>query len=171
MTLTGQTNLRRVNNMSYANRNDYEPQNVGQASAFSHVRHVDQSSRTNDVNTNADEQWVHDVTIKIKEYSSLEEGWDSYGAPPISVGAISGAAAMVQQLHGLPRPFIAPTSEGGVTFEWHRTGTNFAIEILDVDEIEVTYHLLSGDSWSGALTDLPIDASQVADLMFSDPSR
>jgi hypothetical protein len=66
---------------------------------------------------------------------------------------------------------VAPTSEGGVMFEWHRTGTNFVMEIVDEGEIEVTYHLLDGRSWSGALEDLPIDASEVADLIFSDSSR
>lgn len=61
------------------------------------------------------------VTI-LKEFASLEDDWDSYGAKKITISAIARAISffinVVSQKGSLPQPFISPSPCGGIDFEW-----------------------------------------------------
>ncbi len=65
--------------------------------------------------------WEKDSqTQLLNEISTLEEGWDGYGAPAISEQAVSNAKKMLDQLEQrdvLPTS-IVPTTSGTIAFEW-----------------------------------------------------
>ncbi len=112
--------------------------------------------------------WAYEAHLTIKGFLALQEGWDSYGAPIISDRAIEAALLFVDKIADLPKPFVAPTSEGGVVVEWHRKSSDIALEFGAAGGLEVTYHLPNGSAWSGRMVDIPIDDSVMADLLFGD---
>jgi hypothetical protein len=69
----------------------------------------------------------HSIVEKLKSFAALEANWDSYDAKPIEWSTIIRAikfsnhilyAIDSQDKDVVPRPFIAPRSDGGVQFEW-----------------------------------------------------
>lgn len=49
-----------------------------------------------------------DIYSRLDEFAALEDGWDSYGAPPITAEAIASAKHLIGSLG------ITPTNRGGV---------------------------------------------------------
>lgn len=106
-----------------------------------------------------EDEWTYQTTLRIKEFGLLSQGWDSYGAPDIGHQAISRAIELVRTFASLPlRPFVAPTSEGGVEFEWSMgEHARLSVDIDEVGQIEVFYVLPDGREWSGSLGSEPDD--------------
>jgi hypothetical protein len=55
------------------------------------------------------------------EFSKLEENWDSYGGLPIGPAAIRAAYIVSNVLKNITifPPGVVPTSNGGISLEWH----------------------------------------------------
>lgn len=63
---------------------------------------------------------IDELVQKIESFADLEEGWDSYGADPISTEAIESAKRLLFQLtedHRLPDG-VSPNTGGGVDLFW-----------------------------------------------------
>lgn len=69
----------------------------------------------------------HSITNRLKKFATLEAGWDSYNAKPIKWLTISRAIKFFSNVlcvvesenkDVVPRPFVAPLSDGGIQFEW-----------------------------------------------------
>src|ERR1700689_4670777 len=119
----------RSSNMSAYERRGYKSQPAAESSAFSNDRDIAESLRSVSGAPPNECDWSHDALIVIKEMWALNEGWDSYGSPRITTVALDYAGNLVEHMQGLPRPFVAPTSEGGVMFEWHRSNINLVVEV------------------------------------------
>ncbi|MHB1034035.1 MAG: hypothetical protein ACYC35_11660 [Pirellulales bacterium] len=76
-------------------------------------------------------QWFGDLLERITELGNLEENWDSYGARPIDPRcAVATADLLLSLLDATtPKPFIVPTTRGGIQLEWHRAGADLEIRI------------------------------------------
>ncbi|MBM3943539.1 MAG: hypothetical protein FJ316_11610 [SAR202 cluster bacterium] len=64
-----------------------------------------------------------EVVDRLEHLATLPPDWDSYGAVPIKPEAIEKTKAMFKQILPLvrkdvPLPFIAPSPDGGVEWEW-----------------------------------------------------
>lgn len=106
--------------------------------------------------------WAHLTEMKIKDFGYLITGWDSYGAPEVTSTAIATAVHMVDQLKNLPwHPFVGPTSDGGVQFEWVRGESYLSYEVLPGGAIEVAYAHPDGREWLGPLGEEPDDLQSV----------
>ena len=53
---------------------------------------------------------------RLQELLDLPPNWDSYGSPPPTKAAIDTASRLLENL-GVPFPFVAPISGGGIQIE------------------------------------------------------
>ncbi|MFH1921740.1 MAG: hypothetical protein ABIP48_17895 [Planctomycetota bacterium] len=77
--------------------------------------------------------WLSFVHKQLQAIESLPDGWDSYGAPRPSASILSGARNLIEclsQAPGLPQPYVNPTRNGGVQFEWEAGERYFELEVL-----------------------------------------
>ena len=77
---------------------------------------------------------------RLKEFVQLQEGWDSYSGRPISRGAIEQAKTIILKALSeeirLPKPFVSPTSVGGVGLEWTlESGKELLLEISPTGDL------------------------------------
>lgn len=74
---------------------------------------------------------------KSEEFRALSDGWDSYKATSPAKSTIDFALNFLQDATSmfaayslvLPTPFFAPTLNGGVQFEWEKSGRELELEI------------------------------------------
>lgn len=59
----------------------------------------------------------------LDRLAELKPGWDSYGAPALSLAALKVARVM------LDAPQVVPTPGGGIQLEWHQDGLDIEIVI------------------------------------------
>ena len=73
--------------------------------------------------------WLAAISRQVHSFLSLREGWDSYGAPPVSERATRTILAAIQSLasSSTPIPSVAPTPDGGVQVEWHERGVDLEL--------------------------------------------
>jgi hypothetical protein len=68
------------------------------------------------------QRWVGSVLPAIDEFLRLPEGWDTYNGQPLKLDTGMFALQLLYDVMN-PRasvPLVAPTSPGGVQFEWHQ---------------------------------------------------
>lgn len=75
---------------------------------------------------------IGEMEGKLGRFAALEQGWDSYGAPPIDVGAIEEAREIWTALieRSLPDPWAAPGGDAGIGFQWDLKRVKFYIDIV-----------------------------------------
>ena len=99
-----------------------------------------------------DDDWLFEALIHIKELDLLPEGWDGTVAPPPSAATRQWAASFLELVHanvrGIARPMIAPTINGGVSVEWHRSDAHVDFE-FDNGEVLVYATTNDGYEWEG----------------------
>ncbi|MBN2215958.1 MAG: hypothetical protein JW719_01145 [Pirellulales bacterium] len=84
--------------------------------------------------------WLPDIFKQLEAIASLPDGWDSYGAPAPDVNKLEAAGGLLFCLcvnSDLPKPYVNPTRNGGVQFEWEKDQRYFEIEV--VGERAATY--------------------------------
>ncbi len=79
-------------------------------------------------------EWMGALLIpRLTRLTQLGSNWDTYGAPPISRGAVAFAAELVgilaDQVADLGVPNVAPMSSGGVELEWSAGELYASLEI------------------------------------------
>lgn len=62
--------------------------------------------------------------VQLQELADLPPNWNSYRARPIDARAIAAVRALLET-----KPFIVPTSMGGVQLEWHTPHGDYELEI------------------------------------------
>ncbi len=96
--------------------------------------------------------WVDFVRQQLKAVSSLQPGWDGFGAGPLRRDVLSFVEQILTQVMGseTPAPYISPMSHEGVLLEWHLPNIELEIEVETPGEAWVSYsNTLEGisDSW------------------------
>ncbi|MBN2290828.1 MAG: hypothetical protein JXM70_00295 [Pirellulales bacterium] len=82
--------------------------------------------------THAQAFWLPEIFEQLRVIASLPEGWDSYGAPTPEFHKVEAAANLISCLAddpNLPKPYVNPTRDGGVQFEWESEAKYFELEI------------------------------------------
>jgi hypothetical protein len=85
--------------------------------------------------------WLPFVHKQLQAIESLPDGWDSYGAPRPNSSFLKGARNLIDclsQAPGIPKPYVNPTRNGGVQFEWEAGERYFELEV--VAERAATYY-------------------------------
>lgn len=82
--------------------------------------------------------WLSEARSAILEMLDLKPGWDTYGGAPIDPRTAEKVFGVLRRMSdlGLPKPFISPTSKGGITTEWNR-GLDGIEMSFDRDGVEV----------------------------------
>lgn len=111
--------------------------------------------------------WFEDALQKMAELLSLEENWDSYGAPRIDSCIVESVAQLLSALtkSWVPKPWICPTVRGGVQIEWHTNGIDIEIEYLSPTKVSVLSDgPLGEEEWEGRITE---NTSKIYTLLYS----
>jgi hypothetical protein len=77
--------------------------------------------------------WLPDVWKQLQAMASLPDGWDSYGAPSPDTNKLEAAWGLLVCLcdnADLPKPYVNPTRNGGVQFEWEAGERYFELEVV-----------------------------------------
>jgi hypothetical protein len=77
--------------------------------------------------------WLEQVASSLKAILSLEQDWDSYGAPVIEPMHVVAALQLLRKVagHESPPPWTVPTARRGVQFEWHLDGVDIELAVDD----------------------------------------
>jgi hypothetical protein len=75
------------------------------------------------------QRWMRSVFPAIQEFLRLPKGWDSYKGVPLKLDTGMFALQLLYDVMTpqTPVPLVAPTSGGGVQFEWHQP--HFELEL------------------------------------------
>lgn len=75
--------------------------------------------------------WITPIFEELCELLDLPPNWDSYGAPQIGRKSVIDALYLLSNTASTltPKPWVVPTSHGGVQLEWHTGGIDLEIEI------------------------------------------
>lgn len=73
-------------------------------------------------------EWVKAAIWPLIE---LQHNWDSYGGRAVELGVASAAERLLAPLlvQGVPAPSFVPTSDGGLSLEWHRPEFELVIDL------------------------------------------
>jgi len=77
--------------------------------------------------------WLDDAKLEFEAIEQLSEGWDCDGALPPNPAVINGGISLLESLAEMPmipKPFINPTRNGGVQFEWEVGPRYFEIDVV-----------------------------------------
>lgn len=91
----------------------------------------------------------------IGRLMALEKNWDSYDAPPIDPHIAIAAMKFWLINFGarFPKPWVVPTNEGGIQFEWHKGGLDVEAEFRSRNEILGYYRdKETGKEWEGDIS-------------------
>ena len=85
------------------------------------------------VNSRADTScWVIPVLERLQAISELTDNWDGYGSPAPEAQTLIAALEVLRQFipASVATPSVAPTTTGGIQFEWHQGGWDIEIEVF-----------------------------------------
>ena len=110
--------------------------------------------------------WFTAVLQTIYSFRYLPLDWDSHGAQPIHISTISTAMMLLDEIiqEDTPQPYVFPTPNGGVQYEWHTKRVDMEIEIRDHSTIAVLYEGPDGEEcgWDQSVFE---DISKVVDCV------
>jgi hypothetical protein len=66
---------------------------------------------------------------RLTEFAALPANWDSFGALPISSGAIDAARRLLFRIRNVSPYTLAPLASGGIQIEWRGHRTALEIEV------------------------------------------
>ena len=102
--------------------------------------------------------WLTEVKARLRSLTELSPDWDGYGSSPATVEA----AHSIEQLlaHFIwtrtERPHTQATAEGGLSFEWRRSGIVLELEVESDGAIQVYVRDASRSfEWEGPLGQEP----------------
>jgi hypothetical protein len=85
--------------------------------------------------------WFTRTMQALDRLGSLQDDWDSYGAPRISRTSIFAALDLLLPVMGdkTPAPAVVPTNRGTVLLEWHTRGVDLEIEVVSSQRLDVAF--------------------------------
>jgi len=83
------------------------------------------------------EQAGQEIDVALTSLTKLEPNWDEYGTQPPNSTAVENARKVIKVLSelNLPSPYLAPSSDEGVTISFLRKKKVAAIECFNTGEI------------------------------------
>src|SRR6476469_8907832 len=93
-------------------------------------------------------KWQIEVVNALTQLATLQQGWDSYNAPPLRRDAGHFALEILQSVMRprTPVPQIVPSSSGGVQLEWHERGVDLELHVTAPYMCEMWFHDLRDPS-------------------------
>jgi hypothetical protein len=92
-------------------------------------------------NAEPERKWEVEIVRELMKFAQMEQGWDSYKAPPLrrDVGHFA-----LEILHKImrprtPIPQVIPSSVGGIQLEWHEKGIDLELHITAPYEFEMWF--------------------------------
>lgn len=81
------------------------------------------------------------IIAKLYELSNLPRNWDSYDGQRVRTECANAAFGILAATLGerTPLPWIVPTPDGHVQFEWHIHGIDLEVEVSSLTSIHVLY--------------------------------
>ncbi len=149
----------------YRRRSSYSHNEQLQKTAFV----FDQPTTQPDVHVLYREQNLHyyQAISDIEALTQLPDNWDGHGAQSVDDIAQEAATRMLRTLmkHGITRPDVLPTSNGGVAFEWESRRINVSLEIEAYREPRVCIWSTTEDEQEGPLVNLAGNFAEALNLL------
>jgi hypothetical protein len=81
--------------------------------------------------TSPERKWQIEVQSQLLQYAKMEQGWNSYDAPPVTWDAGMFALSILNDIMRprTPIPQVVPSATGGVQLEWHEKGIDLEIHV------------------------------------------
>jgi hypothetical protein len=113
------------------------------------------------LNSEPERKWQIEVQNKLLEYVNLDDGWNTYGAPPVTWDAGMFALNVLNNVMRprTPIPQVVPTSAGGVQLEWHEKGIDLELHITAPFQCELWFQDLQTPGATPLAIDLTNDFS------------
>lgn len=76
--------------------------------------------------------WIQTILDRFGSISELTDDWDGYGSPAPETQTLIAALEVLRQFMpaSVATPSVAPTTTGGIQFEWHQGGWDIEIEVF-----------------------------------------
>lgn len=109
----------------------------------------------------SDDPEFRDAMNRVSDLRKLGKGWLDGEGDAISQGAVKAARAVLDRRPDIAklRLGIFPTEEGGLTFEFHKDGWNYVIEVMSAGSVEWFAVECGG---SGSIEPMPFQTSDQA---------
>jgi hypothetical protein len=102
--------------------------------------------------------WLAAVHRRLASFADLPANWDGEGAHVTSGLALGAAYDLLARVgvDGVPQPFVAAATDGGVLFEWESVGIAVLVELEPRGDRLLTISDRAGRfAWEGRLGDEP----------------
>ncbi|MCA1707004.1 MAG: hypothetical protein LC808_28565 [Actinobacteria bacterium] len=102
--------------------------------------------------------WLRDAEERMRHLEKLGDDWDSYGSARVDPRLRKAVARFLSAplWASTPRPWIVPTSQGGLAVEWRGRRATLALEFDPRGSVEVYFgDEDSGTEWEGDLDEEP----------------
>jgi len=102
--------------------------------------------------------WLAAVHRRLESFARLPANWDGEGAHVTSGLALGAAHDLLARVgvDGVPQPFVAAATDGGVLFEWESDGMAVLVELEPRGHRHLTISDRAGRfAWEGRLGDEP----------------
>ena len=78
-----------------------------------------------------EKKWQIEVQRHLLHYAKMQEGWDSYGTPPVGWDTGMFALSVLNDVMRTrtPIPQVVPSAAGGVQLEWHEKGIDLELHV------------------------------------------
>jgi len=116
---------------------------------------------------------VAEAKERLREYASMPENWDGYGALRISEETTKNSIAAVEGiLRQAPVPDISPNPNGTISLEWEST---WGVAHLEIGRTKFSFYVKSGSGnpyFADGLADqIPADIGQLISRMLFPPQN
>jgi hypothetical protein len=101
------------------------------------------------------QRWMGSVFPCVQEFLRLPRGWDSYNGAPLKLDTGMFALQLLYDVMNprVPVPLVAPTSAGGIQFEWHQDGFELELCVSAPYDCELSFRdQTTGEEGSFPLT-------------------
>jgi hypothetical protein len=87
------------------------------------------------------QRWMRSVFPAVQEFLRLPRGWDSYNGSPLKLDTGMFALQLLYDVMTprTPVPLVAPTSAGGIQFEWHQPDFELELCVAAPYDCELSY--------------------------------
>jgi hypothetical protein len=101
------------------------------------------------------QRWIGSVFPAVQEFLRLPVGWDTYNGVPLKLDTGMFALQLLYDVMNarVPVPLVAPTSGGGIQFEWHQDGFELELCVNAPYDCELSFRdQATGEEGSFVLT-------------------